>query len=89
MSAPNDWNVGEGTRVAVDGDKAQGHLCGEEVIGKGHRLDAESVEAVKEAKRLFQFGRTRGLEHIRDERDAPLEAARLPRSPPNSTADTF
>ena len=81
---PEVMNVTEGTRIAIDGEKVIAHRGGrEEVIGKGHRLDAESVEAMlSKAKRsisdeLERFA-SNTIEYIKDERDVLLEAARLP-----------
>ena len=81
---PEVMKISEGTRVGIDGDKVIEIHSGEErVVGKGHRLDPESVEAMlSKAKRsisdeLERFA-SNTIEYIKDERDVLLEAARLP-----------
>jgi uncharacterized membrane-anchored protein len=81
---PEVMKISEGTRVAIEGDKVIEVRSGEErVVGKGHRLDPGSVEAMlSKAKRsisdeLERFA-SNTIEYIKDERDVLLEAARLP-----------
>jgi uncharacterized membrane-anchored protein len=81
---PEVMKVSEGTRIAIDGDRVIEVKGGaERVVGKGHRLDPASVEAMLNKAKLsisdeLERFASNTIEYIKDERDVLLEAARLP-----------